>query len=164
MANLDRHLARHLGHLFCDLLVDWGGSSRNLDETQATPRFCSPIVRFCIQLRKPVKNRKSKPVKKSCTCERTRPLIPGQDRAHLDQIWSAQTEPAIDLGQLDALHAFSNFLGPDLNAGPSQSSRKNPAGTRTRDRARARSRGRPSLRPRPRGGRAGRARVPRSRT
>ena len=74
MANLDRHLARHLGHLFCDLLVDWGGSSRNLDETQATPRFCSPIVRFCIQLRKPVKNRKSKPVKKSCTCERTRPL------------------------------------------------------------------------------------------
>ena len=71
-------------------------------------------------------------------------LIPGQDRAHLDQIWSAQTEPAIDLGQLDALHAFSNFLGPDLNAGPSQSSRKNPAGTRTRDRARARSRGRPS--------------------
>ena len=74
MANLDRHLARHLGHLFCDLLVDWGGSSRNLDETQATPRFCSPIVRFCIQLRKHVKNRKSKPVKKSCTCERTRPL------------------------------------------------------------------------------------------
>ena len=74
MANLDRHLARHLGHLFCDLFVDWGGSSRNLDETQATPRFCSPIVRFCIQLRKPVKNRKSKPVKKSCTNERTRPL------------------------------------------------------------------------------------------
>ena len=74
MANLDRHLARHLGHLFCELLVDWGGSSRNQDETQATPRTYSPTVRFCIQLRKPVKNRKSKPVKTSCTYERTRPL------------------------------------------------------------------------------------------
>ena len=60
MANLGRHLARHLGHLSCESLVDWGGSSRNLDETQASPRFCSPIVRFCIQLRKPVENRKSK--------------------------------------------------------------------------------------------------------
>ena len=67
MANLGRHLAIHLGDLLFELAVGCRGFSRNLDETQASPRLCSPIVRFCTQLRKPVENRKSKPVEKSGT-------------------------------------------------------------------------------------------------